>query len=146
MMTEQEWQDEMSSYDLDVPTRNAVEKLKPYMNSDMRHVASAVDIAVADLIENGYDKWSNWESDKVVESVRLVSEKFTQEVIDDTKSLLEMELMIDGMVDSENALILCKDLHNALQIMRNGMLDMMFVAEHYLILHEEVIAACSFED
>lgn len=136
----------MSSYDLDVPTRNAVEKLKPYMNSDMRHVASAVDIAVADLIENGYDKWSNWESDKVVESVRLVSEKFTQEVIDDTKSLLEMELMIDGMVDSENALILCKDLHNALQIMRNGMLDMMFVAEHYLILHEEVIAACSFED
>jgi len=145
-MTEQEWQDEMSSYDLDVPTRNAVEKLKPYMNSDMRHVASAVDIAVADLIENGYDKWSNWESDKVVESVRLVSEKFTQEVIDDTKSLLEMELMIDGMVDSENALILCKDLHNALQIMRNGMLDMMFVAEHYLILHEEVIAACSFED
>jgi len=145
-MTEQEWQDEMASYDLDVNTRNAVEKLRPYMNSDMRHVASAVDIAVADLIENGYDKWSNWESDKVVESVRLVSEKFTQEVIDDTKSLLEMELMIDGMVDSENALILCKDLHNALQIMRNGMLDMMFVAEHYLILHEEVIAACSFED
>ena len=145
-MTEQEWQDEMGSYDLDVPTRNAVEKLRPYMNSDMRHVASATDIAVADLIENGYDKWSNWESDKVVESVRLVSEKFTQEVIDDTKSLLEMELMIDGMVDSENALILCKDLHNALQIMRNGMLDMMFVAEHYLILHEEVIAACSFED
>lgn len=136
----------MASYDLDVPTRNAVEKLRPYMNSDMRHVASATDIAVADLIENGYDKWSNWESDKVVESVRLVSEKFTQEVIDDTKSLLEMELMIDGMVDSENALILCKDLHNALQIMRNGMLDMMFVAEHYLILHEEVIAACSFED
>ena len=136
----------MGSYDLDVPTRNAVEKLRPYMNSDMRHVASATDIAVADLIENGYDKWSNWESDKVVESVRLVSEKFTQEVIDDTKSLLEMELMIDGMVDSENALILCKDLHNALQIMRNGMLDMMFVAEHYLILHEEVIAACSFED
>tara|TARA_R100001510_G_C7527078_1_gene120126 strand:+ start:123 stop:560 length:438 start_codon:yes stop_codon:yes gene_type:complete len=145
-MTEQEWQDEMASYDLDVPTRNAVEKLKPYMSSDMRHVASATDIAVADLIENGYDKWSDWESDKVVESVRLVSEKFTQEVIDDTKSLLEMELMIDGMVDSENALILCKDLHNALQIMRNGMLDMMFVAEHYLILHEEVIAACSFED
>jgi len=145
-MTEQEWQDEMGSYDLDVPTRNAVEKLRPYMNSDMRHVASATDIAVADLIENGYDKWSNWESDKVVESVRLVSEKFTQEVIDDTKSILEMELMIDGMVDSENALILCKDLHNALQIMRNGMLDMMFVAEHYLILHEEVIAACSFED
>ena len=136
----------MASYDLDVPTRNAVEKLRPYMNSDMRHVASATDIAVADLIENGYDKWSNWESDKVVESVRLVSEKFTQEVIDDTKSILEMELMIDGMVDSENALILCKDLHNALQIMRNGMLDMMFVAEHYLILHEEVIAACSFED
>ena len=136
----------MGSYDLDVPTRNAVEKLRPYMNSDMRHVASATDIAVADLIENGYDKWSNWESDKVVESVRLVSEKFTQEVIDDTKSILEMELMIDGMVDSENALILCKDLHNALQIMRNGMLDMMFVAEHYLILHEEVIAACSFED
>jgi len=136
----------MASYDLDAPTRNAVEKLRPYMNSDMRHVASATDIAVADLIENGYDKWSNWESDKVVESVRLVSEKFTQEVIDDTKSLLEMELMIDGMVDSENALILCKDLHNALQIMRNGMLDMMFVAEHYLILHEEVIAACSFED
>ena len=136
----------MASYDLDVHTRNAVEKLKPYMNSDMRHVASATDIAVADLIENGYCKWSNWESDKVVESVRLVSEKFTQEVIDDTKSLLEMELMIDGMVDSENALILCKDLHNALQIMRNGMLDMMFVAEHYLILHEEVIAACSFED
>ena len=136
----------MASYDLDVPTRNAVEKLKPYMSSDMRHVASATDIAVADLIENGYDKWSDWESDKVVESVRLVSEKFTQEVIDDTKSLLEMELMIDGMVDSENALILCKDLHNALQIMRNGMLDMMFVAEHYLILHEEVIAACSFED
>ncbi len=145
-MTEQEWQDEMASYDLDVATRNAVEKLKPYMNSDMRHVVSATDIAVADLIENGYDKWSNWESDKVVESVRLVSEKFTQEVIDDTKSLLEMELMIDGMVDSENALILCKDLHNALQIMRNGMLDMMFVAEHYLILHEEVIATCSFED
>jgi len=136
----------MASYDLDVATRNAVEKLKPYMNSDMRHVVSATDIAVADLIENGYDKWSNWESDKVVESVRLVSEKFTQEVIDDTKSLLEMELMIDGMVDSENALILCKDLHNALQIMRNGMLDMMFVAEHYLILHEEVIATCSFED
>lgn len=136
----------MASYDLDVRTRNAVEKLRPYMNSDMRHVASATDMAVADLIENGYDKWSNWESDKVVESVRLVSEKFTQEVIDDTKSILEMELMLDGMVDSENALILCKDLHNALQIMRNGMLDMMFVAEHYLILHEEVIAACSFED
>jgi hypothetical protein len=145
-MTEQEWQDEMASYDLDVPTRKAVEKLKPYMNSDMRHVASATDIAVADLIENGYEKWSNWESDKVVESVRLVSEKFTQEVIDDTKSILEMELMIDGMVDSENSLILCKDLHKALQTMRNGMLDMMFVAEHYLILHEEVIAACSFDD
>jgi hypothetical protein len=112
----------------------------------MRHVASATDIAVADLIENGYEKWSNWESDKVVESVRLVSEKFTQEVIDDTKSILEMELMIDGMVDSENSLILCKDLHKALQTMRNGMLDMMFVAEHYLILHEEVIAACSFDD
>jgi len=145
-MTEQEWQDEMASYDLDVNTRNAVEKLRPYMNSDMRHVASATDIAVADLIENTYGKWCQWDSDRVVESVRLVAEKFTQEVIDDTKSLLEMELMIDGMVDSENALILCKDLHNALQIMRNGMLDMMSVAEHYLILHEEVIAACSFED
>lgn len=144
-MTDKEWQEEMSEYDLDVPTRNAIEKFRPYMNSDIKYVASATDMAVADLIENGYDKWSNWACDRVVESVRLVSEKFTQEVIDDTKSILEMEVMLDGMVDSENALDLCKDLHKGLSLMRNGMLDMMSVAEHYLILHEEVIAACSFE-
>ena len=58
MMTDKEWQDEMSEYDLDVPTRNAIEKFRPYMNSDIKYVASETDMAVADLIV--YDLCRVW--------------------------------------------------------------------------------------
>ena len=129
----------MASYDLDEKTMEAIEFVKPHLDSEFKFVRVASDLAVADLIQYGYVEWSLWDSDQVVESVRKVAEHFTEEIMEETQTAVELDQMLDGMVDANENV----DLIQTLSGMRQGMLDLMEVSENYLILHESIVNTCN---
>tara|TARA_Y100001937_G_scaffold14144_2_gene18920 strand:- start:15652 stop:16080 length:429 start_codon:yes stop_codon:yes gene_type:complete len=139
-MTNEEWNKQLSSYGLEEKTLMAINQIKPWTNNKIDLIRMAAEFAIADLIEYGFEDWSEWDADEVVETVRKVAGEFTQEIVDDTEVLMEMDLMLDDAnLDTSESI----DMLQALKGMRHGLLDLMLVAEHYLIMHEEVVKSCN---
>lgn len=132
----------MASYDLDEKTMEAIEFVKPHLDSEFKFVRVAADLAIADLIQYGYVEWAMWDSDQVVESVRKVAEHFTEEIMDETQAAVELDEMLDGMVSSNENV----DMMQMLNGMRQGMLDLMEASENYLIIHESTVNTCNNRD
>lgn len=142
-MTNEEWNEQLSSYDLGEKTLTAINEIRPWTNNKVDFIRMSAEFAVADLIEYGFEYWSQWDADDVVEAVRKIADEFTQEIVDDTEAAVQMDNMLDdaNLDTSENI-----DMLQALKGMRQGLLDLMVVAEHYLIIHEEVVKSCNSTD
>ncbi len=139
-MTNEEWNEQLSSYDLGEKTLMAINEIKPWTNNKIEFIRMAAEFAIADLIEYGFEYWSEWDADEVVETVRKIAGEFTQEIVDDTEAAMQMDIMLDDAnLDTSESI----DMLQALKGMRHGLLDLMVVAEHYIIMHEEVVNSCN---
>jgi len=144
-MSDQDWDEEMSSYELDDKTTKAIEVIRPHLevrNHFSRLVKTAAELAIADLIEVGYADWSMWDPDDVVESVKKVAEEFTEEILDDAQAAIEIDSLIAEISVPDDEL----DVMHTLRGVRQGMLDLMSVSQHYLIIHETTLEFCNNEE
>ena len=144
-MSDQDWDEEMESYELDDKTTKAIDTIRPHLevrNHFSRLIKTAAELAIADLIEVGYNEWSLWEPDDVVESVRKVAAEVTEEILDDAQAALEIDAMIAEISVPEDEL----DVMHTLRGVRQGMLDLMSVSQHYLIIHETTVISCNNEE
>jgi hypothetical protein len=134
MMNLDDWTD---GYTVDEHTRKAISRLVEGANDPSDHVQRiAHQLCIADLLEVGWDEWTLWTGDEIVANVRAVANEFTEEVVNDTIAGIELDEMLFDMVENHEDEV---DVGRAIEALRTGMLEMMEVAEAYIVLHNLLI-------
>jgi hypothetical protein len=134
MMNLDDWID---GQPVDQWTRKAISKLVEGANDPRDHVQRiAHQLCIADLLEVGWDEWTLWTADEIVANVRAVANEFTEEVVNDTIAGIELDIMLFDMVENHDDEV---NVGRAIEALRTGMLEMMEVAESYIVLHNMLV-------